>query len=877
MGGVYRRKRFYRTPQRILIHLSSSDARLPSLLPSLTQEGIGLSTRSGRSTVTKWLQRLVARGLIVGEREHVPSHRIRKTVYRLTEAGWGEAARLRNRLSSDTVEVRSPKSGPLAICVADIPGFFSDLTDLTAVVSTIREGRIDLRTPATHKSKEPLTWGDALPRVDRLFGRSLEFKDLAAWYSSRSGLIAVVGLPGIGKSALVSGWISAHCSDANVFWYDVQEWTTLSTLLSDLAAFLARLGRRGLRARLKETDGEEYSALARVLSHDLQGIKALVVVDNLHKATREFHDGLSRFLRTVVKTTGIRVILTSRSTPVLDRWRRVAAAPGPVALRLGGLDLRSSTAMLRACGMMVEDITLRKIAVSTHGHPLLIRLLAKSGSEVEAAQRFIEREMLAMLSEPERSTLEAACIFRGPVSMEALKSMPGVSTASLRKLESKSLLEPTAWGWLSVHDLVREHIRARLPTSRKSALHANAAKYCLLRPERKDHLEALYHLLEAGQSKEAAELLAEEGQVLLDAVGAQEVSRLIAKIPTENLDLRSSCVVAEISGDSLRLTGRLTPAVHQYRDALRRCENGNFLERIPGLLCKIASIERHRGQHAKALGHLVEAMAWLTKHPNPGESAEVLKETGLVEQARGDFEGALRHLEQAVDLATDAADAGRLARSLLVLGTLEAERGDPERGLDDKLAGLRITERSGNVTEAGRAHISIGVTYYNLRKFHEALDHFGKGLELTRLVGNVRLIAHASLNRAAVLLDLERYAEARSPLEESKRLFEILEERDSLAMVDMAQGQLEMGLGRWSRATRVWDRGLQSLREFGNLSDLARSLEMVGRFYIDHGQVEDGGSSLREALAIARKLGNKPMIANVAAEIQASAASVPRP
>src|SRR5437867_10625900 len=139
----YRRKRFYSTPNRILTHLSATAAHEPVTLSVLTQEGIAASTHSGRTTATKWLARLEASGLVVGERAHVPGHRVRKTVYRLSHEGWVEAMKLRARLHSDIVEVLAPGLDPTPMRVAEIPEIFPAYVNMTAAVSLVRRGRLD--------------------------------------------------------------------------------------------------------------------------------------------------------------------------------------------------------------------------------------------------------------------------------------------------------------------------------------------------------------------------------------------------------------------------------------------------------------------------------------------------------------------------------------------------------------------------------------------------------------------------------------------------------------------------------------------------------------------------------------------------------------
>src|SRR5438046_8597919 len=105
-------------------------------------------------------------GLIAGERAHVPGHRVRKTVYRLTHEGWVQAMKLRNRFQGDIVEVLAPSLDPTPMRVSEIPEIFPAYVNLTAAVADVRGGRVDhtrLHRLASG-AVATLLWGDDLRR-----------------------------------------------------------------------------------------------------------------------------------------------------------------------------------------------------------------------------------------------------------------------------------------------------------------------------------------------------------------------------------------------------------------------------------------------------------------------------------------------------------------------------------------------------------------------------------------------------------------------------------------------------------------------------------------------------------------------------------------
>src|SRR5439155_755891 len=123
----------------------------------------------------------------------------------------------------------------------------------------------------------------------------------------------------------------------------------------------------------------------------------------------------------------------------------------------------------------------------------------------------------------------------------------------------------------------------------------------------------------------------------------------------------------------------------------------------------------------------------------------------------------------------------------------------------------------------------------------------------------------ALMDRAAAMMDIGQFEAAGPVIEEAKRLVSVLEEKDSLFVIDISDGQREMGLGRWTRATRLWDRGLRGLKDLGGISDYARALTYVGRFYLEKGETEPGLRFLEEARGIAKTVGLESLLSEIQA------------
>src|SRR5256885_4990933 len=164
-------------------------------------------------------------------------------------------------------------------------------------------------------------------------------------------MLIVTGIAGIGKSTVVASWLVRQRPRPYIYWFEIHEGTTSSAFLWDLAAFLARLGKRGLTNLLKERDEPESRVLARLLIHELTDMPILLVLDNFQRAEAD----LSRFIRGPIfhlsESAGTKVLAISRTVPASTSRRKAPRDARPVVLRLGGLPLESSLFLIRVNGV----------------------------------------------------------------------------------------------------------------------------------------------------------------------------------------------------------------------------------------------------------------------------------------------------------------------------------------------------------------------------------------------------------------------------------------------------------------------------------------------------------------------------------------------
>lgn len=221
------------------------------------------------------------------------------------------------------------------------------------------QGRLDLTglPESRAAARTLLVWGASLRRPDRVLGRSPELAALDAWQASAGRVLAVVGLPGIGKTSLVAHWALDRRASGHVFWHELHESSTPATVLADLGAFLARIGRRGLAAYLSEPARLDVGLAARTLEHSMRGLSVLLILDGLERASGDVARLVAALLPGI-QASPSRLLVTSRTLPKFLADLEAKGPDAAVILRLKGLAPDASADLLRAKGMYADEATL---------------------------------------------------------------------------------------------------------------------------------------------------------------------------------------------------------------------------------------------------------------------------------------------------------------------------------------------------------------------------------------------------------------------------------------------------------------------------------------------------------------------------------------
>lgn len=665
--------------ERILLHLLDYVTFQEALeVPSaMTQEGLASASWIELRHLSQYLRPLLRDELVRERTCHVRGIRQRRKVYDLTPSGQHAAYRLRDRLKAENVRVqdeRGIREAPLAGVVEAAGG---EVSLLDVVRRSMRDGTVDLGALARAPAAVFVERLGEAPRLDRFVGREAELATLTS--EASPGVIVVRGVPGIGKTSLAAKACERLRGRRNLFWHRVRSWDTRESLLAELGEFLAALGRPGLRSLLVRGELARADAAVR---DDLAGALSVLVMDDAQEAAPEVVAFL-RFLKdTIGAIPGVHLlVLTRRALPFYDR-RDVAVRHLVGEMDLAGLTPAEVASLLGPSADTRFAKTIRRFG----GHPLFLELARASGrpegdpSALHDVHRFLEEEVYRELSEPERSVMKVASLYRVPVPQGAFFPDASGSRDALLALVSRALIRPIGLSDFDAHDTVREFFASILTPPEREALAGFAV----------GQLRAL-----ANEAREGGRPVA--------CVGYLSNAVALAATP------EARAALLEALGDAHERLGDLPGALVAYKEAVKIATGASEVARLHR---KTAAAFEIRGDIGPALQEVEEGFAALGQAQAAERGWLHLVRCGA-ETREEDWQEAREHGTAALGIFQSLCDLRGQAQALLELGNVDllSPSGDPLVAERNLTAALDLAAHLKDPEFAARVHIAIAHLY----------------------------------------------------------------------------------------------------------------------------------------------------------------------
>ncbi|MFQ5552389.1 MAG: tetratricopeptide repeat protein [Thermoplasmata archaeon] len=868
--SYYKKKFFFSIRERILLHLSEfgiyeNEVEAPD---ELTQFGIAEVVLAGRSTCSKILQEMEERGLLYGRRAHVPSGKIRRTVYFLTPRGQMEAQKIRSKVEETAVKVRRPSGEIQRMRVTDIPRELPIHARLVDVVCHISRGTLDVpkfvKTMTSRRKK--VAYLGAMPRIRHFFDRRQEQETLQQWSDApRSPILVLHGLPGVGKTTLAAKLVTDLRGETNVFWYRFQEWSTLQNVTHDIGEFLAHLSKKDLLMYVETHKNLDIPEVLLLLEKNLEGLDGVLVFDDYGRPERSL-DGFFAALKDILeKVDGPRILVLSRSLPKFYDPRDVKVKRLVRELRIGGLDREGAATLLALKN--VPESAFPAIYRATKGHPLFLELM--QGPDVTDSgdfDAFLQEQVYGRLLDVERRVLGLASMFRGPIHADALFLDEDVDYVVLTSLVDQSLLRETMPKTYDMHELIRRFFAQRLSPSDRKRYHRWAARFYAAQGGLGDHVAAQFHHLRAGSPSNAARSAIRHGRAIIDGGFSEEFDRILEALKSASLNPRLAAEVHLLSGRVLDIRGRWDEAEAAYRGVATEARRIGATRVEAEALRLHGDLLLNRGEYERGEAQLGKSLKLYAKKKDGDGQAAIHYSIGFLRNRTGEFMEAYRSFRRGMRLLQADGDPTIRAKILYGFGVNYGQRGNYPKSVSYKLRARDILEELRDLRWLAKVYTGLGTSYELLGSQEEAQWYYEKAIEYARLIGDQRILAYALQDSAGGHIERGDLDRAEGVIQESSSIFRMIGEERKIGWSYLYEGSIAYLRGREGEAELAWQKGLDRLLKLKDVRGVALFQLTIASDYFENGDLVSGERHLDEAEKAAQRIDSEAVLARVSEE-----------
>lgn len=631
--------------------------------------------------------------------------------------------------------------------------------------------------------------------------------------AASASLVALNGLPGVGKTALAISL--AHDPDVRAHFKDGILWAGLGPE-PNIQGHLNRWGTLLGLAQAKMNSLQSIEAWAMALRMAIGSRSMLIIIDDAwavedalifklggihcaHLMTTRFPALAARVAgqgATLIKALNedegialLRLLAPQVIAAEPERACELVEAVGglPLALTLMGNYLRTQAvsgqsrrvaAALSQLSHASERLDLSELREPVECHPGL-------SSSTPISLRAIIALTDQHLPEQTRQALRAFSVFPArpnSFSEEAALAVAACPVETLDELTDSGLLEINSSGRLTLHQTIADYARQqrcdhgasqRLLAYIAAFVEAHRKDYELLAVESSNILAALdtasthaYHAELIRVAVAFAPFLLARG---LYAIAATHLQRAYdAALAAQNQRGLASALL--YLGEMTWKRGDYDQAEQYLQKGLTHARKINDYERICALLANLGSIAWKSGDYKLAETYLQEGLTLARQLGNLERMCDVLQILGSVERMQASYAQAEIYLQEGLKLARQIGEKELTCPIILNLGAIAAEQGNYTRSEAYFQEGLLLARQLQHSEWISAFLNNLGDSASEQGDYDQAMHYFQEGLELARQIEHREWISFLLYNLGLTTRKQMNYALSAQYLQESLSL-----------------------------------------------------------------------------------------------------------
>ncbi len=674
-----------------------------------------------------------------------------------------------------------------------------------------------------------------IPEIHEFVGRERETKLL-----ERSPVIVIEGIAGIGKTYLAAMYVEkAQKEGKKIFWHTFTEIDSFHYLINKLSVFLNNVGYSNLLEYVK-LEGKDERVLISLVQ---QGISDDMVLcfDGFHQVRDRKIIALFRLL----KNQEGKIIITSRERPPFLTISRTDIT----VIRLSALNERETQAFLRSRGVLLDNGILKKAHHRMGGHPLILDMFCEATREkpvadvveslpLERVEDYLWSEIFEKLSEEDRELIEWLSIFRLPASTDVLKKiyrLKGFWTV-LKGLEKRLLIKRQDSGYV-LPSMIREFTYERVLN--KEEFHKEIATSYLEEGTPEGLLEAMYHLLQAGELEKAAEGVVKSGEMdLIERGYLTPYMEILTCFSPAEVSPDSWCSITYAKGRIQVQYGNLKKAFEEFNEVLRIAKEIDSEKDYAKALYQIGNLYALHGEWKKAHDYFEEALHLMENLGNHQEIVYVHADIGFLLMKQNRFKEALSHFESGRTLAEKIGYKSGVCRILRRIGNTYYYQDEFDTALQYYHESLTMAVDSHDVMETAANYNDLGLVYLSKGEFDEALKYFEKDMKIWERISDIKAKTSSYANFGMVYAEMGEIEKALPYYEQVRELAEEMEDPYVSTYSKMKIAHLLLKKGEVEKAKTLCQECLEIFEQLGESLYYGEFCRVYGMILLEMGEWE---------------------------------------